>query len=388
MFMLRMCLTPQSATKRIEAAHATVKPFQKKNGMISVGIINPSWTISRNNTDHRCVTDLIGMKRHTQNLEFHFAGSRADYLAANTNWLTARLLKKQFIRSIPIVPARRADAYYRYGHEIHGLDLSSKVDKPVISTLGFPTLLADQKRGPAYLQRAADALESVVCRSAIAHFHTDCMREAFLAHAPQWESRCVTAPFYMPYLEIVSEDAIQKKFESGSTKILFVGRDGPRKGIDQLCKALDLISKYLDERGVEVTIVSATKTSCTEYKNIRFFPSLSRTEVQGLMRQSHIYAMVPNQESFGLVFVEAMAAGCALLSDNDIPRREIQDQGKCGLLVEPGRAGEIADALKSLIENRQSSLKMALHGRERAATRYEPTLVAQQYAAAFARATK
>jgi glycosyltransferase involved in cell wall biosynthesis len=57
-------------------------------------------------------------------------------------------------------------------------------------------------------------------------------------------------------------------------------------------------------------------------------------------------------------------------------------------LVEPGKFDEIADALKSLVENRQTSLKMALHGRDRAITRYEPTLVAQQYAAAFARAVQ
>lgn len=351
--------------------------------MISVGILNPSWTISLHNTDQRCVVDLLGMKEHTDSLVFDFASSDAQQFAANINRVTERLFSKRLIPVITVKPRIASDVYYHYSGEIHGLTLSPEISRPTVSTLGFPTLLEDRARGTAYLKQQAAVLIAQAKRSALVHFHTDCMRHAFLAYAPDWENRCATVPFYMPHLELTTEAAVRSKFQSSKRKILFVG-NGPYKGLPELCTALDSISDVLNARDVEVTIVSKSKPNCTRVRNIQHIPRLSRKQVQEQMRQSHIYAMVPHRESFGLVYVEAMAAGCALLSDHDIPRQEILDGGKCGLLVPPGQPDQIAKSLLQLLDDTDTSLQMALHGLHRAATRYAPKLVAEQYAAAFA----
>jgi glycosyltransferase involved in cell wall biosynthesis len=324
------------------------------------------------------------MFSHDNRLSFYFASSKTEQFSANLNLLTERIFKRRIVKSISVTPNKSADVYYRYGGEIHGLNLSPKITQPTVSTLGFPTLLQDRDKGADFLKREANKLIAHAQRSELVHFHTDCMRHAFLEHAPNWEKRCVTAPFYLPHFELSSAAEIKDKFNSNSTRILFVG-NGPYKGLDDLCKALDSISDFLKSKSVEVCIVSETKPSCHKFDNIRHIRRLSRTDVQQLMRQSHIYAMVPYRESFGLVYVEAMAAGCALIADNDIPRIEILDDGKCGMHVPPGRPELIARSLQILIDNRTQTFDMAQHGWRRAQSRYEPAMVAGQYASIFAR---
>jgi glycosyltransferase involved in cell wall biosynthesis len=93
--------------------------------------------------------------------------------------------------------------------------------------------------------------------------------------------------------------------------------------------------------------------------------------------------MVPKREPFGLVYVEAMAAGCAVIADNDVPRHEILEGGNCGRLVEVNNVSLLASEIKKLIENRTELLELALKGWKSAQVRYAPEVVASQYAQAF-----
>lgn len=102
------------------------------------------------------------------------------------------------------------------------------------------------------------------------------------------------------------------------------------------------------------------------------------------MQQAHIFCMVPiKSESFGLVYVEAMASGCAIISDDDLPRQEILDHGRCGVLVPNRRTDVIANAIRELLTDRERMRKMAAAGLQRARERYAPHQAAQSYAAAF-----
>ncbi len=103
------------------------------------------------------------------------------------------------------------------------------------------------------------------------------------------------------------------------------------------------------------------------------------------MREAHVYCMVPHHESYGLVFVEAMASGCAVLADDDLPRQEMLDGGRCGALVPSGDAQALGAALMGLLDDREELLALALRARERAARRHHPQGVARAYAQALSR---
>jgi glycosyltransferase involved in cell wall biosynthesis len=167
--------------------------------------------------------------------------------------------------------------------------------------------------------------------------------------------------------------------------LLFVGADGVRKGLDELCTALDAIATEPLARKLSAVVVSKHKPSCQRFNALRHEFSLPRDAVQALMQQSHLYCMVPSRESFGLVFVEAMAAGCAIIADDDIPRQEILDQGSCGVLLPARRSDLMAKAILSLLADRTRMSGLALSAQRRALARYAPRTVARAYASAFQR---
>jgi len=354
--------------------------------MTTIGIVNPNWTLSRHNTDHRCVVDLSTMGDYVDDLSFQFVGSRVQYLKWNVNFLGVRLLKRRVFKQIELPDKSiKADALYRYGEQLLGLTIDPKNRTPLVSTLGFPILGQDRIRGEQYLQDEADNLVKLAGNSSLVHFHTDCMREFFLTKRPEWRHKCVTVPFFLPQLRFSSEKTITEKFSAEELRIVFVGVDGKRKGLVELCEALDSMTDFLQAHQVSATFVSKTSPMCRRFKNITHHFFMERDEVQKLMQASHIYVMVPRLESFGLVFVEAMAAGCAVLADDDVPRQEIFDNGRCGRLVQPGNASLIVAELKKLIEDRAAMRDLALKGWQRAQSRYSPTVVAKQYADMFRR---
>lgn len=353
--------------------------------MLNVGIINPNWTPQRHNTDHVCVMDFAAMHKHTNALRLRFAGNQVQYLIANLNRVSDRLIKRWVAPSIPVhMPSDQYQALYSYGYPVLGLRPKGKQLPPLMTTMGYPSLNQDLALGTHYMAERANQLESVTSDSAMLHFHTDVMRELYLEQKPHEAKRCVTVPFYLPHLQPIDDETLRDKFKQEETLLVFVGSDGLRKGLAELCSALDEIASEPIAKHLRAVIVSKHAPSCRRFTAIRHEPELPRTEVQALMQQAHLFCMVPiKSESFGLVYVEAMASGCAVISDDDLPRQEILDHGRCGVLVPNKRVDVIAQALREMLQDRTRMQAMAEAGQRRARERYAPAQVAQSYAAAF-----
>ncbi|MEM8493799.1 MAG: glycosyltransferase, partial [Planctomycetota bacterium] len=75
-------------------------------------------------------------------------------------------------------------------------------------------------------------------------------------------------------------------------------------------------------------------------------------------------------EPFGQVVVEAMAAGRAVIATDAGGVRETVVDGQTGLLVPPGDAGAMADAMLALLRDPARRRTMAAAGRERAITEF------------------
>jgi phosphatidylinositol alpha-mannosyltransferase len=72
------------------------------------------------------------------------------------------------------------------------------------------------------------------------------------------------------------------------------------------------------------------------------------------------------RESFGIVLVEAMAAGLPVVA-SDIPGyREVVRHGVEGLLVAPRDAADLGDAVRALLQDPARARAMGEAGRERA----------------------
>lgn len=88
-------------------------------------------------------------------------------------------------------------------------------------------------------------------------------------------------------------------------------------------------------------------------------------------------------EGYGISYVEAMAAGCAVIAPDRMPQREILDMGEAGILVDCRDSSAIARHLIDLAENPRRRLDLALNALSRYRAQYHFDHVGRLYHDAF-----
>jgi phosphatidylinositol alpha-mannosyltransferase len=155
-------------------------------------------------------------------------------------------------------------------------------------------------------------------------------------------------------------------------RILFVGRREPRKGLPVL---LDAFSRLGD--GAALDLVGPEG---------RFGPGVTvhgrcddETRAELLSRASVLCAPSLEGESFGVVLLEAMAAGLPVVA-SDLPGYRAVLPPECGVLVPPGDAAALAAALRRVLTDEQLRTRMRAAGPAAAApydwSRVAPRIVA------------
>ncbi|CAG7628842.1 glycosyltransferase family 4 protein [Rhodococcus opacus] len=165
--------------------------------------------------------------------------------------------------------------------------------------------------------------------------------------------------------------------------ILFLGRyDEPRKGMAVLLKALPtLVEKYPD---LEVLVVGRgdedklRREAGPVFGHLRLLGQVDDAEKASALRSADVYC-APNLggESFGIVLVEAMAAGAAVVaSELDAFRRVLRD-GQAGVLVPVGDAAALAAGIDSVLGDPERSAALTDFSRT-VVTEYDWPVVAEQ----------
>ena len=165
--------------------------------------------------------------------------------------------------------------------------------------------------------------------------------------------------------------------------VLFLGRfDERRKGMDVLLRGLPALTERFPD--VQVLIVGRGDADelCEEAgplaDNLRFLGQVDDAEKASALRSADVYC-APNTggESFGIVLVEAMAAGTAVVaSDLDAFRRVLRD-GQAGRLVPVDDGRALADALIDVLGDDALRARYDKASQE-AVRRYDWPVVAQQ----------
>lgn len=162
------------------------------------------------------------------------------------------------------------------------------------------------------------------------------------------------------------------ELSDGGLNILFVGRMEPRKGAKFLLRALPDIRSGLPASRVVVVgggpltwyYRSHVPRSCGGYAS--FEGRVSGGMLPRYFASADIYCSpATGGESFGIVLLEAMAAGAAIVA-SDIPGyRDVVTHGETGTLVAPEAPSAIADAVVRL--GRDPALRAKLVGNARRA---------------------
>lgn len=137
--------------------------------------------------------------------------------------------------------------------------------------------------------------------------------------------------------------------------VLFLGRfDEPRKGMAVLLGALPALVEGFP--GIEILIVGRGDEDELRGEagdlagHLRFLGQVDDAEKASALRSADVYC-APNTggESFGIVLVEAMAAGTAVVASNLDAFRRVLADGKAGFLVGVEDSDALADALIAVL---------------------------------------
>jgi phosphatidylinositol alpha-mannosyltransferase len=155
-------------------------------------------------------------------------------------------------------------------------------------------------------------------------------------------------------------------------RILWVNRLDPQKGFGVMVQAFDLLAREMKD--VHMLIAGEGR----DRVSLRSLPRPARNRVIPLgtvphdeLPRFHAAADVfcspaVGQESFGIVLVEAMAAGVPVVA-TDIPGyREVVRNGEDGLLVPPNDHVALADAIRRILSEPELASALAAAGRARA----------------------
>jgi len=160
-------------------------------------------------------------------------------------------------------------------------------------------------------------------------------------------------------------------------RVVFVGRDDPRKGLDLLLQAWPLVRTAVPAAGLHV--VGAFRPSGPE--GVAF---LGRVDEEAKLRELAEAEVLcaPNLggESFGLIVAEGMAAGCAVVA-SDLPAfRHVA--GACARLTPAGDAAALAEALVVVLSDSGETDRLARAGL-REVTRFDRAAVLEGYLSAY-----
>jgi glycosyltransferase involved in cell wall biosynthesis len=115
---------------------------------------------------------------------------------------------------------------------------------------------------------------------------------------------------------------------------------------------------------------------------VRFHGHLPQAELDALRAEVHVFALVPVDEPFGMVFAEAALAGLLVVGPNQGGPMEILEGGDLGAVADPRSPEAVAEALNRLASLSDEAAE-ALRDRAHAAcqARYAPDVLLPQLAA-------
>jgi glycosyltransferase involved in cell wall biosynthesis len=157
----------------------------------------------------------------------------------------------------------------------------------------------------------------------------------------------------------------------GEIRIGFFGRLSPEKGVPDLLRGVALVAQrhpsartLIVGDGPDRADLEAMARRLGIGDRVQFLGF--RTDAREIMAQVDIVAHVPVYEGFGIVVLEAMAAGRPVVV-NDAPGgiSEIVIDGETGLVVPSGSAEALAHALTRLIDHPRERDRLGRNGRLR-----------------------
>ncbi|MCJ1908283.1 glycosyltransferase family 4 protein [Planococcus ruber] len=213
---------------------------------------------------------------------------------------------------------------------------------------------------------------------------------------PHLSSKCIVAPSGIEESNIVDLDmSVQKsrKWKSHEPlKFITVASLIPLKNIDVNLRAFAKLSKKFSwiyniiGDGPEMEYLKDLARKLEIDDKVIFQGNKSRQEVLYLLRKNDVFIMVSEPETFGLVYLEAMASGCVVLGaiDNGIDGVIIDSFN--GFLCKPNDIDELTEKISKIVQLKSTVIEEILLKSHNTILNYTDKKVSEDYFLEFKKA--
>jgi glycosyltransferase involved in cell wall biosynthesis len=195
-----------------------------------------------------------------------------------------------------------------------------------------------------------------------------------------------------PQFEALAANAgknpVPANFPQGQV-VLTVGRwraDERYKGMDTLISALPrLLPRWPelqlaaagdgDDRAWLEDLAAETGVE----RHVHFLSKLSYEELAACYGRCELFALPSRGEGFGLVYLEAMACGKAVIGGAHGGAPEVIEDGKTGYLVPHGDAAQLATAMETLLSDATLRQEMGRRGKQRVENEFRFPVFAKSF---------
>lgn len=362
--------------------------------MLKIYVQSPRWFIRPRNTDWRYVRLTIPrLSEWLPGCEFYKAESLKIVFHANWRYTRRFLYRKAHVRA----SSDRGSLFDRNEFLRTGCQLVFCHDDYPYNADSVPVVWQNSILDPQ-MKRANGIAEETLAsevqikkagfaRAAAVQVSTDAEKARLSDSFPEFKDKFFSVPFFLPNVRAIEDAQLNSKLKSKSKlNCIFIGHEARRKGLGRVYAAFQALPDHLRERLV-LTVVSSQTDGRLEppsIANLTILPSLPFEKVQDLLRVSDILLMPSFFESYGLIFLEAMAQATIPIVPNWEVQREIVDYGKAGVITN-GEPLNIAQALELLLEDQDRRTELAINAKRRYQTHYAPEVVAERFRHMFRR---
>jgi len=166
-----------------------------------------------------------------------------------------------------------------------------------------------------------------------------------------------------------------ERYADGRPNILFVGRLDPRKGFRYLLRAFPYVKEEFPQARL-VVVGAYERDEMADHLHyvrehhltgVKFVGRVSDEDLPRYYRTCDVFcAPSTGFESFGIVLLEAMAAGQPTVATNIPGYRDLLEDGREGFLVERKSEKALAEALIRLLRDPATRREMGARGRVKA----------------------
>lgn len=215
------------------------------------------------------------------------------------------------------------------------------------------------------MENALKNAKAIACRSFA-------LRNKFLKLYPQYENKTFTAPSGVDESIIIERTPLQNR---DRIKVLTCANYKKSKNIEQVLKALNGLENF------ELTVIGQnTNTPVLQKLNPKavFKGFQPREKVLEEMRECDIFILPSKGETFGMVYLEAMASGCITVCTKDDGIDGIIKNNVNGFTTTPS-SQEIRELLLSIKNMDNDRLKALSHNSFNTIKQYTKKACAEQY---------